>query len=211
MIIAVDGPAASGKGTLARRLAEHYDLAYLDTGSLYRSVAYEVLSQGAHPTEVNATLIAAKALTIGAVDDTLLRTAEVGVAASLVAAQPELREAIKELQRRFAQSPPGDKQGAVLDGRDIGTVICPNADVKLFIEASAEVRAERRASELNEKNPQNPVTKTAVLTDLNERDARDRSRKISPLLQAEDAHLLDTTNLSIEAAFQAACTIIDQV
>ena len=210
MIIAVDGPAASGKGTLARRLAGKYNLAYLDTGSLYRAVAYEVLHQGKDPKNEDTAVEVAKALDLSNIEDDVLRTAEVGAAASIVAAMSGVREAIREFQRQFAATPPSGQAGAVLDGRDIGTVICPDADVKLFVDASAEIRAKRRFLELQERGAADGITEEALLADLKERDTRDRTRADSPLKPAENAHLLDTSNLSIEAAFQAACAIVDR-
>lgn len=203
MIIAIDGPAASGKGTLARRLASHYELAYLDTGSLYRAVAHGVLSAGGDPADEEDAVASARRLGTYDIDDTELRTPEVSRAASQVAAIPAVRAAILDYQRQFAATPPG----AVLDGRDIGTIVCPYADVKLFVTASPEARAKRRFLELSASGAD--VTEGQVLHDLTERDRRDSGRSIAPLTQAADAHLLDTTNLDIEAAFDAAVGIID--
>ena len=210
MIIAVDGPAASGKGTLARKLAVHYDLAYLDTGSLYRAVALKLLQAGDDPRDEGAAMKAAQTLDIADIDDHAIRAPDVGNAASIVASMAPVRAAMVDVQRNFAQSPPGQVKGAVLDGRDIGTVICPFADVKLFVDASLEVRAHRRFLELKDRDPETSITEAQLLEDLKERDTRDRSRATAPLLAAEDAHLIDTTNFSIEAAFQAACAIIDR-
>jgi cytidylate kinase len=204
MIIAVDGPAASGKGTLARRLAGHYGLSYLDTGALYRAVALAVLRAGKQPSDGRAAVRAAKALDPALVDDPGIRTDRVGEAASIVAAMPEVRAAIMELQRSVARRPPG----AVLDGRDIGTVVCPDADVKLYVTASPEIRAERRRREMAERSEAAPLER--VLETLRQRDARDLNRPVAPLRQAPDAHLLDTSDLDIEAAFQAAVAIIDR-
>lgn len=213
MIIAVDGPAASGKGTLARRLAALYDLAYLDTGSLYRAVALALLQSHTDPADVDAAIAAAKALDLGKIDQEAIRRPEVDVASSIVAALEPVRAAIRDTQRRFAENPPGGKSGAVLDGRDIGTVICPDADVKLYVDASPEVRANRRFLEHESKlvpgMPQQ--SERQILEDLVERDRRDQVRESSPLRKAEDAYLLDTSELSIEAAFEAACKIIDEV
>lgn len=203
MIIAVDGPAASGKGTLARALAAHYGLNYLDTGSLYRMVALAVLHAGADPQDAAAAEHAARTLDVSAYRDHELRTAEVGAVASRVAAIEGVREAVLDTQRDFANTPPG----AVLDGRDIGTVVCPNADVKLFVTASAEVRAGRRFEELGRRGESTSYEK--VLADLTARDERDSARSISPLKSAEDAHLLDSSDLSIETAFARAIAIID--
>lgn len=204
MIIAVDGPAASGKGTLARRLAEHYGLAYLDTGSLYRAVALAVIKAGKPPSDEAAAVAAARELASGSTVDSDLRGVELAEAASVVAAIPAVRQAILAFQRQVAKTPPG----AVLDGRDIGTVVCPDADVKLFVTAAPEVRAERRLKELRERGE--AAEYREVLKRLVERDRRDETRAVAPLKRAPDAHLLDTSDLDIEAAFQAAVSIIDR-
>lgn len=204
MIVAVDGPAASGKGTLARRLAKHYGLAYLDTGLLYRAVALAVIKAGKSPGDEAAAVAAARELEGGSIVSSDLRGVELAEAASVVAAIPAVRQAILALQRQVAKTPPG----AVLDGRDIGTVVCPDADVKLFVTASPEVRAERRLKELMERGE--AVDYREVLKRLIERDRRDATRAVAPLKQASDAHLLDTSDLDIEAAFQAAVSIIDR-
>jgi cytidylate kinase len=203
MIIAVDGPAASGKGTLARRLAAHYGLRYLDTGSLYRAVAHAVLAAGGDPAIEADAVAAARRLGATSVPDAELRTPAVSQAASLVAAIPAVRAAILDYQRAFAGQPPG----AVLDGRDIGTVVCPDADAKLFITASPRTRARRRFLELQAAG--STASEAEVLADLVERDRRDSERPIAPLTRAPDAHLLDTTDLGIEAAFAAAVDLID--
>jgi CMP/dCMP kinase len=204
MIVAVDGPAASGKGTLARRLADHYGLAYLDTGSLYRAVALAVLKCGKSPHDEAAALHAAGGLDPGAIADDEIRQAGLGEAASIIAAFPAVREQMLGLQRTIASAPPG----AVLDGRDIGTVVCPNADVKLFVTASPQVRARRRMEELTARG--DPASLDDVLQWLLERDRRDETRPVAPLKLAPDAHLLDTSDLDIEATFQAAVSIIDR-
>jgi CMP/dCMP kinase len=203
MIIAVDGPAASGKGTLARQLAEHYGLAYLDTGSLYRAVALGVLRAGKLPDDESAALEAAGRLDRVAIADYEIRRAGLGEAASIVAAFPAVRNRMLGLQRQIARTPPG----AVLDGRDIGTIVCPDADVKLFVTASPEVRARRRLEELVRNGEQ--ASFEDVLEWLRERDHRDATRPVAPLKRAGDAHLLDTSDLDIEATFQAAVSIID--
>lgn len=208
IVIAVDGPAASGKGTLARRLATHYGFAYLDTGSLYRAVGQAVRAGGGDPADTAAALAAANALDISRIDEQAIRTAEAGEAASLVAVMPEVRAAILHFQRDFAARPPGGEPGAVLDGRDIGTVVCPAAQAKLFVTARPEIRARRRWLEL--KNSRSTVTEAQVLDDIAERDRRDAERAASPMKPAPDAHLLDTSDLSIEAAFGAAVAIIDK-
>lgn len=203
MIIAIDGPAASGKGTLGKLIAAHYGLAHLDTGKLYRAVARDALAAGASPSDASAALSAAKALDVRTLDDPSLADAKLGEAASIVASHPEVRGALLAYQRAFA----GRKPGAVLDGRDIGTVICPDADVKLFVTATPKERARRRYRELREAG--NGVSEADVLADIRRRDERDKGRAAAPLRQAEDAHLLDTTNLDIDAAFKAAIDVID--
>ena len=208
MIIAVDGPAAAGKGTLARALADHFGFAYLDTGSLYRGVAHALLSAGHAPANEQEALKAAENLDPKAIDPVAIRTSEVGEAASIIAAMPAVRAAILALQRHFASQPPEGKPGAILDGRDIGTVVCPEAEVKLYVTASAEVRAHRRWLEL--KNSGSELSEAQVLEDVVARDARDTGRASSPMRPADDAHLLDTSNLSIEAAFDAAVVLIDR-
>jgi cytidylate kinase len=203
MIIAIDGPAASGKGTLGRLIAEYYGLAHLDTGKLYRAVARDVLARGASPSDASAALAAATALDVRTLQDRSLMDGRLGEAASIVASYPEVRAALLLYQRAFAKRKPG----AVLDGRDIGTVICPNADVKLFVTAAPEERARRRYRELREAG--NSISEAEVLADIKRRDERDRKRAVAPLVQAEDAVLLDTTNLDIDAAFKAAIALID--
>ena len=211
MIIAVDGPAASGKGTLARKLAGHFDFAYLDTGALYRAVALTVLRAGGQPKDTDAALAAAEHLDLEKLQHPnfarALRTAETGLAASLVAAKPDVRAAILQAQRDFAARPPQNKTGAVLDGRDIGTVVCPDAAAKLFITARAEIRAERRWQEL--KTETADLTQETVLADILARDARDSGRETAPMKQAADAALLDTSDLSIEEAFAAALALVE--
>jgi cytidylate kinase len=202
MIIAIDGPAASGKGTLAKRIAAHHCLPHLDTGLLYRAVA-QALVEAALPLDDEAAAIrAARALTLDSLDAERLRGAKAGEAASRIAAYPGVRAAILELQRNFARQP----GGAVLDGRDIGTVVCPQADVKLFVTASLEERARRRWRELALGGA--PLDYDAVLADIRRRDERDSGRAASPLRQAGDAILLDTTKLDAEAALAAALAII---
>jgi len=203
MIIAVDGPAASGKGTLAKRLAEHYGLSYLDSGALYRAIARDLLKAGTSLEDRAGAERAAHAIDPASLDDPALRGADMGKAASIVAQYPELRAVLLERQRIIAQTPPG----AVLDGRDIGTVVCPDADVKLFVVASANERARRRHEELQASG--NTTSFEAVLDEIERRDARDRDRDTAPLVRAPDAHLLDTTILDIEAAFRAAVDLID--
>lgn len=208
IVIAIDGPAASGKGTLARRIAAHYGYAYLDTGSLYRAVGQAVVAGGGDPADDELALNAAQTLDIAHIDEVAIRTREAGDAASIVAVKPAVRAAILDFQRDFASSPPGGEKGAVLDGRDIGTVVCPDARVKLFVTASPEIRAHRRWLELNKSG--SGASEAQILEDVRERDRRDAERSVSPMKPAADAYLLDTSDLSIEAAFDAAVAIIDK-
>jgi cytidylate kinase len=203
MIVAIDGPAASGKGTLGKMIAAHYGLAHLDTGKLYRAVARDMLESGVDPADVEAALAATRALDLTTLSDPSLMQGRLGEAASIVASHPEVRKVLLGYQRRFA----GQEPGAVLDGRDIGTVVCPDADVKLFVTATPEVRARRRYLELNAAA--NAVSEADVLADIRRRDERDQNRAVAPLIQAKDAVLLDTTNLDIDAAFKAAIALID--
>jgi cytidylate kinase len=204
MIIAIDGPAASGKGTLGRRLAAHYGLNHLDTGLTYRAVAAALLAAGAPLDDEAAAVAAAERLDLTALDRERLSAHDVGEAASRVAVMPALRAALVRVQRAFAETPPG----AVLDGRDVGTVICPDAPVKLFLTASAETRARRRAEELASRGE--PADVAAILADLVRRDARDAGRAASPMRPADDAALLDTTTMTADAAFAAARDIVDR-
>lgn len=206
MIIAIDGPAAAGKGTLARRLAETLDLAYLDTGLLYRAVGHAVLRAGADPEDGAAAETAARALDPADLANPALRTDTAAGAASKVSAIPGVRAALLAFQRAFAAAPPSGKKGAVLDGRDIGTVVCPAADAKLFVTASVEVRAARRLKELLERGEE--AIHGRVLRDMKERDARDSGRDVSPLVPADDAFVLDTGDLDADAVFTAALKYI---
>ncbi len=205
MIIAIDGPASSGKGTLARRLAAHYGVPHLDTGSLYRAVALSLLDTGADLGDSGAAEAAARALTDDILASPRLRNERTGEAASIVSAMPAVRAALLEYQRAFA----GQAGGAVLDGRDVGTVICPDAPVKLFVTASAGVRAARRAAELRARGE--AADETVIRADIEQRDRRDAERAVAPLRPAADAHLLDTSNLDIEAAFEAAKAVVESV
>jgi cytidylate kinase len=209
VVIALDGPAASGKGTLGQAIASHYGFAYLDTGSLYRGVAYLLLREGEDPRDEAAADAAARAFSLDGIAGADIRTREVGAAASIVAAQPRVRRALLDFQRNFALRPPGGAKGAVLDGRDIGTVVCPDATVKFFVIASPETRARRRFLELRDEKP--GLMEADVVADLKERDARDAGRADAPMTKAPDAELLDTTHLTIEAAFAAARRVIDGV
>jgi cytidylate kinase len=203
MIVAIDGPAASGKGTIAKRVAAHYGLAYLDTGTLYRAIARDTLARGGDPADAGEALQSAKALDPSTLGDPSLRKPGLGEAASLVAKHPAVRKELLAYQRNFART----KSGAVLDGRDIGTVICPEADVKLFVTATPEERARRRHLELEQAGIE--VSEAEVLCDIRRRDERDKHRAAAPLRKAPDAHLLDTTNLDIDAAFKVAIELID--
>ena len=194
MIIAVDGPAAAGKGTIARALARHFGYHFLDTGSLYRMVGLAVLRAGGTPEDRDAAIAAASTLDPGQYHDAELRSEAVGAAASIVAVIPEVRAGLLDFQRSFARQKPG----AVLDGRDIGTVVCPGADVKLFITASVEVRARRRQLELGAESYDE------VLADILSRDARDQKRLTAPLVPAADAVVIDTSEMAVEAAVEAA-------
>jgi CMP/dCMP kinase len=205
MIIAIDGPAASGKGTLGKRLAGHYGLRHLDTGLIYRAVAKAVLDAGHSPDDRARAVAAAEALDPRRFDEAALKRQAVGEAASLVSAIPEVRKLVLAFQREFGRAPPG----AVLDGRDIGTVIFPDADVKIFVTATPEVRARRRAAELEQAGEH--INEADVLADIRRRDERDSKRAIAPLKAAPNAHLLDTTHLDIDAAFRAAIDIVEAV
>jgi cytidylate kinase len=202
MIIAIDGPAASGKGTLAKRIAEHWGLPCLDTGLLYRAVARDVAARDFKLADPWAALIAARSLDPGTLDDAALRTPGAGEAASIVASMPLVRSALLDYQRAFAARP----GGAVLDGRDIGTVVCPAADAKIYVTARPEVRAWRRFAERQEQGA--TISYDAVLADIERRDARDAGRQSAPMRPAPDACLLETSDLDIEAAFEAAVGLI---
>jgi len=205
MIIAIDGPAASGKGTIAKRLAKHYGLPHLDTGLMYRAVAKAVLDAGHKLDDRASVTAAALKLDPAGFDETELKRHSVGEAASIVAAIPDVRAALFNFQQEFAAAP----NGAVLDGRDIGTVICPQADVKIFVTASPQERARRRTLELGVQG-QN-VRAADILADILRRDERDQSRSVAPLRPAADAFVLDTTDLDIEAAVAAAIARVEQV
>lgn len=205
MIVAIDGPAASGKGTIARRLAAHFGLPHLDTGLLYRATARALIDDGCPLDDPQAALVAARGLSLTEFDESRLRGREMGEAASVVAALGEVRAALAGLQRDFAHR----LGGAVLDGRDIGTVIAPDADVKIFVTAASETRAQRRALELRSRGE--PVDYAAVLADIRKRDERDSRRASAPLKPAADAHILDTTDLDIDGAFKAALAIVKGV
>jgi cytidylate kinase len=199
MIIAVDGPAAAGKGTIARALASHFGYHFLDTGSLYRMVGLAALRAGGEPITAPAAIAAARGLNPQKFSDDELRNEQVGAAASIVAAIPEVRAALLDVQRAFARKGPG----AVLDGRDIGTVVCPEAEVKLFVTASPEVRARRRQAELGAADYE------TILAEIRARDERDSKRVTAPLVAAEDAVVLDTSEMDIAAAVAAAVSAVE--
>lgn len=206
IVIAVDGTAASGKGTLAKRLAAHFGFAHLDSGALYRLTALAVLNAHGDPRNETDAVRGAQSMDLSRAGDPAIRTDVVGKAASHVAAIPAVRSALLEFQRNFLAYPPGGSPGAVMDGRDIGTVICPSANAKLYVDARPEVRARRRWNELKGLNIERPEQE--VLAELNARDAADKSRPIAPLKQAPDADLLDTSDLGIDAAFAAALALV---
>ncbi|NDB68236.1 MAG: (d)CMP kinase [Methylocystaceae bacterium] len=203
-VIAIDGPAASGKGTLARRLAEYFHLPHLDTGLLYRATACVLLDNGASLLDEALAERAARGLSLTDFDARRLRSRELGEASSIVASLPAVRAALIDLQRQFATR----AEGAVIDGRDIGTVICPEASVKIFVTASPETRAQRRVIELIAAGE--TADYTSILSEVKQRDARDLTRSISPLVAANDAVMLDTTELDRDAAFNAALAIVQK-
>jgi CMP/dCMP kinase len=205
-VIAIDGPAASGKGTLARRLAEHFGFAHLDTGALYRATAFLVLEQAGDPADPVTAARLAGLVYPRLLSDPRLRGEAVSAAASVVAAIPGVRRALLDFQRNFAAHPPKPAKGAILDGRDIGSVVCPAAEVKLFVTASAEERARRRVEELRQRGA--TAILEDVLQDLRERDARDIERRAAPLTAAPDATVIDTTTLDADAVFERVSNLI---
>ena len=205
-VITVDGPSAAGKGTLARRLAAHFGFDFLDTGGLYRGVGLMVLRAGRDPADAVAAVAAAEALKPDLLGDPALREEATSRAASIVAAIPGVRAAILNWQRDFAAKPPKSGRGAVLDGRDIGTVVCPGAPAKLFITASVEARAQRRFKELQERGEK--AIYARVLQDMQERDARDQGRSISPTKAAADAKIIDTSDLTADQVFDQALAFV---
>ncbi len=209
-VIAIDGSAASGKGTLARSLAEHFGFAYLDTGLLYRAIGYLTLSLWTEHTDFSEEMInsAASSITPSLLQNAALRDEKVTKRASILASIPKVRAALILQQQNFAKNPPDNANGAILDGRDIGTVICPDATYKFFVDADLEVRAARRVKELLERGVE--AIYARVLQDMRERDARDSTRKLAPLVPADDAFVIDTTKINAEAAFTAALEFISE-
>ena len=208
MIVAIDGPSASGKGTLSKRLAAHLEFAHLDTGKLYRAVGMMVVHSGGDPADESVALQAAKSLEPASLADPDLGVDIAAVAASNVAAITSVRDVLMQFQRDFAAMPPGGLKGAVLDGRDIGTVVCPEAEVKLYVTANTDIRAERRHKELLERGKS--IIYAVVLQDMKERDERDTNRSVAPLKPAEDALILDTSDLDADQAFSAALEEIER-
>jgi cytidylate kinase len=207
-VIAIDGPAAAGKGTLARRLAHRFDFAHLDTGSIYRAVGRDVLAAGLDPADEAAAAACARRLDPATLSDRRLRDEDVARASSVVAAHPAVRRALLDFQRDFARRPPGGKRGAVLDGRDVGTVVCPDAPLKLFVTAGIEARAERRFRELAARGE--AVDFASVLADLRARDARDSVRAVAPLKPAADATTIDTSTLDADAVFAQVLALAEE-
>ena len=202
MIVAVDGPAGSGKGTISKKLAEYFNLSYLDTGILYRAVALQMLTEGINEKDCRSAKKAARQVSITSIDHSGIRTRAVSDLASKIATISGVRQELLTRQRRFAQNPDPDKDGAILDGRDIGTVVCPNADFKLFIIAELEIRAKRRWKELLQSDP--TVIYCEVLEEMRSRDERDTNRKDAPLIATSDAVVIDTSNKSIDVSFNEA-------
>jgi len=206
VVIAVDGTAASGKGTLAKRLAQHFGFAHLDSGSLYRLTALAVLDAHGDPKSESDAVRGARAIDLSRAGDPAIRSDTVGAAASLVAAIPAVRQALFAFQRSFLEHPPGDSEGAVMDGRDIGTVICPSASAKIFVDASLDVRARRRWLELKSLGIERDLAE--LVKELEARDRADANRPVSPMRRAGDADLLDTSDLDIDAALAAALALV---
>ena len=202
MIVAIDGPAASGKGTIAKKLAEYFNLSYLDTGILYRAVALQLLTKGMNEKDSQSAKKVARQVSIASIDHTGIRTQAVSDLASKIAAIPGVRQELLDRQRRFAQNPDPGKDGAILDGRDIGTVVCPHADFKIFIIADLEIRAKRRWKELLQSDP--TVIYCEVLEEMRSRDERDTNRKDAPLAVTSGALVIDTSNNSIDVSFNEA-------
>ena len=202
LIVAVDGPAASGKGTIAKKLAEYFNLSYLDTGILYRAVALQMLTDGLNEKDTRSAKNVARQVSIASIDHTGIRAREVSDLASKIAAIPSVRQELLDRQRRFAQKPDPSKDGAILDGRDIGTVVCPDADFKIFIIADLKIRAKRRWKELLQSDP--TVIYGDVFEEMRSRDERDTNRKDAPLIVTSESMVIDTSNKSIDVSFNAA-------
>ena len=202
LIVAIDGPAASGKGTIAKKLAEYFNLSYLDTGILYRAVALQMLTEGMNEKDIVAANKVARQVSIATIDHTGIRAREVSDLSSKIATIPGVRQELLDRQRRFAQNPDPSKDGVILDGRDIGTVVCPEADFKIFITADLEIRAKRRWKELLQSDP--TVIYCEVLEEMRSRDERDTNRKDAPLVVASDSIVINTSNTSIDVSFEAA-------
>ena len=202
MIVAIDGPAASGKGTIAKKLAEYFNLSYLDTGILYRAVALQLLTKGMNEKDSQSAEKVARQVSIASIDHTGIRTQAVSDLASKIAAIPGVRQELLDRQRRFAQNPDPGKDGAILDGRDIGTIVCPHADFKIFIMADLEIRAKRRWKELLQSDP--TVIYCEVLEEMRSRDERDTNREDAPLVVTSGALVIDTSNNSIDVSFNEA-------
>ncbi len=202
MIVAIDGPAGSGKGTISKKLAEYFNLSYLDTGILYRAVALQMLTEGINEKDCRSAKKVARQVSITSIDHSGIRTRAVSDLASKIATISSVRQELLTRQRRFAQNPDPDKDGAILDGRDIGTIVCPNADFKLFIMTELEIRAKRRWKELLQSDP--TVIYCEVLEEMRSRDERDTNRKDAPLVVTSDAMVIDTSNKSIDVSFNEA-------
>ncbi len=202
LIVAIDGPAASGKGTIAKKLAEYFNLSYLDTGILYRAVALQMLTEGMNEKDIVAANKVARQVSIATIDHTGIRAREVSDLSSKIATIPGVRQELLDRQRRFAQNPDPSKDGVILDGRDIGTVVCPEADFKIFITADLEIRAKRRWKELLQSDP--TVIYCEVLEEMRSRDERDTNRKDAPLVVASDSIVINSSNMSIDVSFEAA-------
>ena len=202
MIVVIDGPAASGKGTIAKKLAEYFNLSYLDTGILYRAVALQMLTKGMNEKDSQSAEKVARQVSIDSIDHTGIRTRAVSDLASKIATIPGVREELLDRQRRFAQNPDPGNDGAILDGRDIGTVVCPHADFKIFIMADLEIRAKRRWKELLQSDP--TAIYCEVLEEMRSRDERDTNRKDAPIVVTSDAMIIDTSNKSIDVSFNEA-------
>tara|TARA_Y100001934_G_scaffold243569_1_gene300301 strand:- start:233 stop:874 length:642 start_codon:yes stop_codon:yes gene_type:complete len=202
LIVAIDGPAASGKGTIAKKLAEYFNLSYLDTGILYRAVALQMLTKGMNEKDFRSAKKVARQISIATIDRAGIRAREVSDLASKIAVIPDVRQELLDRQRKFAKNPDPSKDGAILDGRDIGTVVCPQADFKIFITANLEIRAKRRWKELLQSDP--TVIYCEVLEEMRSRDERDINRKNAPLVITSDSIVIDTSDKSIDVSFDVA-------